>query len=142
MTPDNQAVFADTGYWVALLNPRDGLYQKALLAGERFRSCRIITSELVLVEFLAAASGGGYGSRRLAVNTVKKLESNPDVDIVPMSTEQFGKALELYGTRLDHRWSLTDCASFVIMEQGEISQALAYDIDFVQAGFRALMREV
>ncbi len=142
MTPGNQAVFADTGYWVALLNPRDGLYQKARLAGERFRSCRIITSELVLVEFLAAVSGGGYGSRRLAVNTVKKLESNPDVDIVPTSTEQFGKALELYGTRLDQRWSLTDCASFLIMQDLGIQSALAEDHHFIQAGFRALMREV
>ncbi len=25
-----RAVFADTGYWVALLNPRDELHQKAV----------------------------------------------------------------------------------------------------------------
>ena len=37
-------------------------------------------------------------------------------------------------------WSLTDCTSFVIMEQMEISEALTPDRHFEQAGFVALYR--
>ena len=142
MTQTNQAVFADTAYWIAMSDNRDELHQRALLATTQVGSGRIITSELVLVEFLDGMSRRGTHNRQLAVATVRRLITDPNLDIVPMSAEQFQKALELYADRHDQRWSLTDCASFVIMEQGEISQALAYDIDFVQAGFRALMREV
>ena len=41
---------------------------------------------------------------------------------------------------MDQHWSLTDCASFIVMEERGISEALAYDRDFEQAGFTALLR--
>ena len=41
----------------------------------------------------------------------------------------------------DQTWSLTDCASFLVMEERNITEALAYDPDFEQAGFTALLRE-
>ena len=50
-------------------------------------------------------------------------------------------ALERYADRLDQDWSLTDCASFLTMEARGIQEALAYDSDFVQAGFTALLRD-
>ena len=37
---------------------------------------------------------------------------------------------------------LTDRISFVVMEERGITDALAYDQHFVQAGFRALLREL
>ena len=45
-----------------------------------------------------------------------------------------------YSSRLDQSWSLVDCSSFVLMEERGIRDALAYDVDFVQAGFNALLR--
>ncbi len=36
---------------------------------------------------------------------------------------------------------LTDCASFLVMEKRGIAEALAYDRDFEQAGFVALLRD-
>ena len=38
-------------------------------------------------------------------------------------------------------WGLTDCASFVIMEENAITHALTTDHYFEQAGFVALMIE-
>ena len=38
-------------------------------------------------------------------------------------------------------WNVTDCASFLIMEERGITKALTHDRDFVQAGFLALLRE-
>jgi predicted nucleic acid-binding protein len=37
------------------------------------------------------------------------------------------------------RWGLTDCASFLIMEEKGITEALSADRDFQQAGFNALL---
>jgi predicted nucleic acid-binding protein len=40
----------------------------------------------------------------------------------------------------DKEWSLTDCASFEIMRERGLTEALAHDQHFVQAGFVALLR--
>jgi len=53
----------------------------------------------------------------------------------------FSRAFELYSERPDKDWSLTDCVSFVLMKEQALDRALTADIHFVQAGFRALLRE-
>jgi predicted nucleic acid-binding protein len=50
-------------------------------------------------------------------------------------------ALELYRGRSDKDWGMTDCASFVVMAENGISDALTADQHFKQAGFRPLMLE-
>jgi predicted nucleic acid-binding protein len=45
------------------------------------------------------------------------------------------------GQRKDKAWGLVDCASFLSMQERGISQALAYDEHFKQAGFVALLRD-
>jgi predicted nucleic acid-binding protein len=47
--------------------------------------------------------------------------------------------LERYQRRAGKTWGLTDCTSFVIMEQHRIKAALSGDRDFQQAGFKALL---
>ena len=71
---------------------------------------------------------------------VQELEARPDVKIVSQTDAQFRAAVKRYATRPDQTWSLTDCASFLIMEERNITEALAYDRDFEQAGFIALLR--
>jgi predicted nucleic acid-binding protein len=48
--------------------------------------------------------------------------------------------LDLYASRFDKAWSLTDCISFVVMEQQGIREALTGDHHFEQAGFVALLK--
>src|SRR5438034_108058 len=52
----------------------------------------------------------------------------------------FDHGIDLYRKRPDKSWSLTDCISFVVMEQEEVTEALSGDHHFEQAGFKALMR--
>jgi hypothetical protein len=47
-----RVIFADTGYWVALLNSHDNLHQKALTLSKTVQSAHIVTTEMVLVEVL------------------------------------------------------------------------------------------
>lgn len=69
------------------------------------------------------------------------LLNDPDVEIVPVQDALFDAAFELFCERTDKDWSLTDCLSFVVMRQREIQTALAADIHFQQAGFKALLLE-
>jgi uncharacterized protein len=62
------------------------------------------------------------------------------VTIVPQTSLLFAKAVQRYLQMSDKGWSLTECASFVIMEEGKLTAALTHDRHFDQAGFRALLR--
>ena len=135
------AVFADTGYWIALWDPEDSLNERAIIIGERLGESAIVTSRLVLTEVLNYMAGRGAYRRRLTARMVQELEDNPDVTIIPQTDAQFRAAVQRYAARGDQRWSLTDCASFLAMEERGITEALAYDRDFEQAGFVALLRE-
>jgi hypothetical protein len=50
--PSNITVFADAGYWIALFNPRDQLHAKAISISTTLQGRSIVTSQMVLTEFL------------------------------------------------------------------------------------------
>ena len=134
-------VFADVGYWIALFNPRDRLHSKALAVSRKIEGHRIITSQAVLTEFLNYFASFGVQFRKSAFQVIRSLEESPDVEIVTQTPEQFEAALILYSQRPDKEWGLTDCNSFLVMQQRGITEALAHDEHFVQAGFVALLRQ-
>jgi predicted nucleic acid-binding protein len=96
---------------------------------------------MVLAEVLNAFAGKGESLRNAACALVDNIRSSANAEIVPMTSNAFREALERYRTRTDKTWGLTDCTSFVIMEQKGIVDALSADRDFQQAGFTALLAE-
>ena len=135
-----RTVFADSGHWIALLHPRDQMHERAKEVAAGLGPIAIVTTQMALAEALNHLSGEGERLRRLAVQMVRRLEAMPNVAIVHQTDAQFREAVERYVSRHDQRWSLTDCASFLVMEEMNIGEALAYDRDFEQAGFIALLR--
>ncbi len=130
-------MFADTAFFVAILSRCDEQHQ---FATDLFRTtpARIITTSLVVVElgnFVCAGNG-----RRLLVPLLTKLEHDPRVQIVRVDEDLLAAAIKLYAQRPDKEWSLTDCASFVLMEDLSVQEALTGDHHFEQAGFTILMR--
>jgi predicted nucleic acid-binding protein len=133
-------VYADAGYWIALLNPRDQLHLKATAVSRTLLGREIVTSQMVLTEFLNHYAALGQPFRQRAAQVVRNLEESTEVRIVPQSEEQFAAALDLYEKRLDKDWGLTDCASFTIMQGLGVTEALAHDDHFQQAGFVPLLK--
>ena len=133
-----RTVFADTGYWQAVLNPNDRLHDKARAVSVALGKARLITTEMVLAELLAALSK--VPVRSLAVAGVDRVRANPNVEVVPQTSLQFAHAYELYRRHMDKEWSISDCASFEVMHARGITEALAHDQHFEQAGFTALLR--
>jgi predicted nucleic acid-binding protein len=136
-----RAVFADTSYWIALLISKDRLHERAKALSESLGSAQVITSEMVLTEFLNDCGGRGMALRQAAVSLIEDLRRSGDVVIVPQSSLQFQEALSLYAERSDKSWGLTDCSSFRIMQRDRLTQALTHDKHFKQAGFQALLRD-
>jgi len=134
-------VFLDTAYVNALINTRDQWHERAVVWQERLAKERrpLLSTEFILVEIADALATIRF--RKHAIQMINLLKDNPFVEIVPLSSELFEKALELYKRRMDKGWGLTDCTSFIIMQRYDIIDVLTNDKHFQQAGFRALLRE-
>jgi uncharacterized protein len=133
-------VFADTAYWIAIIHPRDGLHQRAVEVSNALVPFKIVTSEMVLVEVLNTFSNRGPHLREAAVKTILEITNDPTIDVAPQTQRLFREALGLYQTRIDKEWSLTDCASFTIMNKRNIDEALTADHHYGQNGFKALLK--
>jgi predicted nucleic acid-binding protein len=131
-------IFADTSYWIGLVNPRDQIHQKVIKITQQLFSVRLLTTEMVLGELLNSFSDSPF--RRAVAGMVLKLRSDRNVRIVPQTSEQFESALRRYKQAADKSWSLTDCASFEVMEAEQIQAALTHDQHFAQAGYETLLR--
>jgi len=131
-------IFADTSYWIGLVNPRDQIHQKVMRITQELSSVRLLTTEMVLVELLNSFSDSPF--RRTVAGMVLKLRNDRNVRIVPQTSEQFERALRRYKHAADKSWSLTDCASFDVMEAEQMQAALTHDEHFAQAGYETLLR--
>ena len=130
------ALFADTFYFLALLNPRDQHHQRACQIPTE-RPLHIVTTRAVLLE--VADAFRAPGSRALAAELIDALEADPTVTIVPLEDALFTRGVALYRERTDKGWSLTDCISFLVMQDRRLSEALTGDRHFEQAGFTRLL---
>jgi len=135
-----RVVYADAGFWIGLLNPRDGLHGRAASAYSRINPAQLLTSEMVLAEVFNSLADKGPEIRAAVVQLEQSLRKRADVTIVPQTSVSFRDAAARYARRGDQEWGLTDCASFLIMEREGVHEALAYDHHFEQAGFQALLR--
>jgi uncharacterized protein len=128
--------FADTFYYVALLSVTDSAHARALKIGHELKS-RVITTEYVLLEVGDAFAA--VAERPKFLRLMQTLEADESVEIVPSSSELLAKSIELFGNRMDKDWPLTDCSSFVVMQERGILDALTGDAHFRQAGFNPLL---
>jgi len=131
-------LFVDTVYWLALINANDEWHETALDWSARI-SGRLVTTEAVLTEVADALARADR--RRWAIDAIQAVRNDPAITAVGGGTPLFDRAFKLYASRADKDWSLTDCISFVVMKERQLARALTADLHFVQAGFRALLRE-
>jgi predicted nucleic acid-binding protein len=133
-----RTLFADTFYWIALLNPRDAFHAAALAYGSTLGSTRHATTDGVLTEVLNHFSKAGPYWRGKAAAQVRSLRGDPDVDVLPTSVADFDAALALYESRPDKGYSLTDCRSMLALRSLGVMEVLTNDHHFTQEGFTIL----
>jgi predicted nucleic acid-binding protein len=133
----NERLFLDTAFIQALLNPRDDYHNQAKQLFPRIRAA----SEVWITEAIFTEVGNALSAfnRNGAVQFIQQCYRTDNIKIVSVDTELLMQALVLYQSRADKTWGLTDCISFVVIQQQSLTDAVTGDRHFVQAGFRALM---
>ncbi|PKO21380.1 MAG: nucleic acid-binding protein [Chloroflexi bacterium HGW-Chloroflexi-1] len=134
-----ERLFLDTAFIQALLNWRDRYHAQAMALLPRVRSAvEVWVTEAVLVEVGNALSDV---DRMAAVQFIERCYHSSNTHVVSVDTPLLMSALRLYRERPDKLWGLTDCVSFVVMQDHRLIDAVTTDEHFVQAGYRALMIE-
>ncbi len=131
-----KTVFADTYFFIAAVNSRDADHAAALDYFGRDQ-LRFVTTAWVLSEVASALAP--RSSRTAFIKLHNNLRNDSAVEIVPPTPELFASGIDLYASRPDKEWSLTDCISFVVMHAKDIREALTGDHHFTQAGFTILL---
>jgi predicted nucleic acid-binding protein len=134
-------VFLDTSFVIALSAPTDEYHSRASKLAEQLETnqTRLLTTRAVVLEIGNALAKLRY--RHAAVELLNSLEADPNVEIVPLTEDLFARAFRLYCERPDKEWGLTDCISFVVMQERGLTAALTTDEHFQQAEFQALLRD-
>jgi hypothetical protein len=134
-------IFLDTAYFVALVNPNDALRERAQQLRPRVQNAdEVFVTEAVLVE-VANCLAGSEEKRAAASTLIRACYDTDTIRVVGITPELFQRGLELYEQRPDKHWGLTDCISFVVMQDHELAEAATHDHHFVQAGLVALLRQ-
>ena len=131
-----KTIFGDTYYFLAVGNDRDQGHQRAVEYAANHRG-QVVTTEWVLTEVADALSAPTQRSHFLSL--MELIGDDENWIVVEASHELFERGLALFSQRPDKSWSLTDCISFVVMQEHALSEALTADCHFEQAGFVPLL---
>jgi predicted nucleic acid-binding protein len=133
------SAFVDTSGLFALLAKRDPAHSLAekWLREARATRRQAVTTDYVLDETATLLKARGRSD--LLPGFFGFVSSSEALQIEWMSPARFDETREFFLQHHDHRYSFTDCASFVTMLQLGLSEALTTDRHFRQAGFVPLL---
>jgi uncharacterized protein len=131
-----KTVFADTYFFLAILNRADPTHERAVALSRQIRSVRV-TTDWIITELADGLAKVGHRERFM--DLYRHIQLSPAIRVVPASRALLEEGISLYGARPDKEWSLTDCISFVVMRDEGIRHALTGDHHFEQAGIKILL---
>jgi predicted nucleic acid-binding protein len=113
----------DTGYAIALINQNDQHHQQALQLSEKYEGYPVITTDAILLEIGNALS---RVARQEAATIINYFQTAHEATVISLTPDLLNAAIQMYETHQDKTWGLVDCLSFVVMQQQQISVALAW----------------
>lgn len=135
-------VFVDTAGWASFLwqtEPHHAL-AKTFVRNHLQSNRRMVTTNYVLVELVTLLASRFRLNSKRVIELTKPLRNAPWLQVVHVDEELDAKAWDHLEERDDKHWSLTDCASFVVMNERGIYFALTTDHHFEQAGYVRLLK--
>lgn len=128
-------LFVDTSAWAATYNASDRWHTRARAALDSLVDSRtvLITTDYVLDETITLLLY--HAGRSCALAFGDAVLRSRQVQLVRIGARMWEEAWQLFRRYEDKAWAFTDCTSFVVMRQRELTLAFTFDNHFAQAGF-------
>ena len=131
--------FVDTQYFAAIFQQSDQWHEKAVELESQIVGYNFVTTDSVLCETLNYFSGYGREARQEVSAFALDILADSSFQVVEQTRDEFLQGLELYESRLDKGYSLTDCISMNVCRKLGITKVLTHDHHFQQEGFEILL---
>jgi predicted nucleic acid-binding protein len=135
--------FVDTAGWASLFIRSERNHLAARIAFDEWRrnDVTIITTNYVLAELIALFSSPPRVPRLQQFQYIDTIRATSYIHVVHIESDLDTAAWALLKARADKNWSLVDAASFIVMSERGITEALTTDRHFEQAGCIRLLKE-
>ena len=130
--------FVDTSALYALIDRKDAHHPAMVERVQRRLGSRgrLVTTDYVVCEALNLANA--RAGHHVGVRILELIERSTAIRVEWIGSLRFEATKIFYRRHSDHRYSFTDCSSFVIMRELRISDVLTTDEHFTEAGFEIL----
>ena len=132
-------IFVDTSAWFAAVVPTDSNY----LDASRWLAANsepLLTTDYIVDETLTLLRARGERQRAKALG--EHFFSSSVAEVYFLTEEDIRQAWSAFQQYDDKAWSFTDCASKIVIEQLNLSQAFAFDYHFRQFGIVSIVPTV
>jgi predicted nucleic acid-binding protein len=131
-----EAVFVDSGAWIALALTRDPLHSQARELWEILRGAgaKLHTSIPVVIETFTFLDRNA--SRDVALTWREAIDKPGTVRILPCELRDLEQSWAYFQRAALHKLSAVDATSFAIMKRARIRLAYTFDHHFAAVGFR------
>jgi len=130
--------FLDTSYILSLEIKNDSAHQQVL---QNWGNLAMFSTFLLTTTYVFDEVVTFFNSRNLhykAVEVGNRLLESKDIELLEIEGTLFNQGWQYFQKHKDKSYSLTDCLSFIVMQEREIVTALTLDNHFRQAGFQLL----
>jgi predicted nucleic acid-binding protein len=134
--------FVDTSGWAAWADRREQFHASAVAAFEEVwqQGGQVTTTNWVLAELTALLTSPLRVSKPMQIQLLQDIRADTGVLVLRVDPALEAAAWLLWETRADKDWTLIDCASFVVMQQAGLTEAITADHHFEQAGLVRLLK--
>jgi predicted nucleic acid-binding protein len=131
-----EAVFVDSGAWIALALSRDPFHRQAREQWERLRAsgARLHTSIPIVIETFTFLDRSA--NRDVALTWREAIYQPNSVKILACELRDLQQSWEYFRRADLHKLSAVDATSFAIMKRARIQLAYTFDFHFAAVGFR------
>jgi uncharacterized protein len=131
-----EAVFVDSGAWIALAASRDPLHGRAREQWDILQAAgaKLHTSVPVIIETFTFLDRNA--SRQVALTWKDLIYEEGLVKVLPCDLRDLQQSWEYFRRSDLHKLSAVDATSFAIMKRARIGLAYTFDHHFAVVGFR------
>ncbi|MBX3016125.1 MAG: type II toxin-antitoxin system VapC family toxin [Caldilineaceae bacterium] len=138
-------IFVDTSAWAAITDNRDTNHSAVVHFMKQIaRASHLVITDYILDEaYTLLLMNVGYSATVSFKQKLDMMRQQKIVSVYWVTEAMIGQAWSIFERfNVDKRWSFTDCVSYAVMMELNITEAFTFDHHFSQMGLRRLPNEL